>query len=354
MHQARRRRKARWNIFFICRAHVRLRFSVSDIVSNANFRSRLDYHSLFENNSASSFRLQAKMDFTTLEIFLLVADRSSVTGAASEIGRAPSNVTNRIQSLEAELGVDLFSRDGKKMTLTREGRLFRSYATRLVALAREARQALTPTAMPDVLRLGSMQSTAASRLPPVLQAIKQAHPTLALRLTMGSSEELARAVRAEEIDCALIARLPNDHAAQRSDLLDELDSDPIYREDVLIVLPGWHPPITTASDVQVAWLMALEPGCTYRRLAEQWARQAGTITTKEVSSYHVILASVAAGDAIGVVPRTVFELMDWPGEARTHSLGQVQTLLVYRKEENTPAIDILRHALLDEPDVHTL
>ncbi|MBZ7925642.1 LysR family transcriptional regulator [Ensifer adhaerens] len=292
------------------------------------------------------------MDFTTLEIFLLVAERTSVTRAAAEIGRAPSNVTNRIRALEEELGACLFNRDAKKMTLTREGRVFRSYASRLVALADEARNALKPTAMPDILRLGSMESTAASRLPPVLQTINRAHPSLALRLTMGSTEELTRAVVAEEIDCALIARLPGDIAIPGSDFLKELDSDPIYREDVLIVLPASHPPIKTALDVRVNWLAALEPGCTYRRVAEQWARSSTTIATKEVSSYHAILASVAAGDAIGVVPRSVFELMDWPGAAQIHSLSEIQTLLVYRKEAPSPAIDILRRALLADAGVH--
>ncbi|WP_457580994.1 LysR substrate-binding domain-containing protein [Ensifer canadensis] len=61
--------------------------------------------------------------------------------------------------------------------------------------------------MPDTLRVGGMESTAAARLPFVLQAFKPAPPNVAARLTMGSSAELARAVIPEEIDCALIARM---------------------------------------------------------------------------------------------------------------------------------------------------
>lgn len=292
------------------------------------------------------------MDFTSLEIFLLVAERTSVTRTATEIGRAPSNVTNRIRALEEELGVGLFNRNGKKMTLTREGRLFRSYASRLVALRDEACNALKPTAKPDILRLGSMESTAASRLPPVLQSINRTHPDLALRLTMGSTEELTRAVLADEIDCALIARLPTDIPTSRPDLLAGLDGEAIYREDVLIVLPVSHPPIKSALDVRVNWLAALEPGCTYRRVAEQWARPSPTIATKEVSSYHVMLASVAAGDAIGVVPRSVFELMDWPGDTQTHSLREIQTLLIYPRGADSPAMETLRRALLADAGVH--
>lgn len=289
------------------------------------------------------------MDFTSLEIFLAVAEHASVTRAATAAGRAPSNVTNRVRALEEELGVELFSRQGKKMTLTRDGRTFRSYASRLLALGKEARDALKPSAMPNILRVGSMESTAATRLPLVLQAFNLAHPDIAVRLTMGSSEELTRAVLAEEIDCALIARMPADIVDARSEMLDDLDAEPIYEEEVLIVLPASHPPITTVADVRVTSLAALEPGCTYRRVAETWTRPAGSITTTEVSSYHAILASVAAGDAIGVMPRSVFDLMDWPGAVRIHPLRAVQTLLVCRKGSRSQAVEILHQAMLANP-----
>ena len=285
------------------------------------------------------------MDFTSLEIFLAVAEHASVTRAAVAAERAPSNVTNRIRALEEELGVELFSREGKKMTLTRDGRLFRSYASRLIALGKEARSALNRTRMPNTLRLGTMESTAAARLPLVLQAFNLAHPDISVRLTMGSSEELTRAVLAEEIDCALIARMPIDIVDAPSDLPGDLDAEPIYREEVLIVLPASHPPIATVADVRVASLAALEPGCTYRRMAEKWTKSAGSITTTEVSSYHAILASVASGDAIGVVPRSVFDLMDW-GAVRIYPLRDVETLLVSRKDRRFPAVEILHQAML--------
>ncbi|MNW02025.1 LysR substrate binding domain protein [compost metagenome] len=96
-------------------------------------------------------------------------------------------------------------------------------------------------------------------------------------------------------------------------------------------------------------MAALEPGCTYRRVAERWARSTGTITTTQVSSYHAILASVAAGDAIGVVPRSVFDLMDWPGKVGVYPLREVQTLLVCRAGARSAGVDILHQALLANP-----
>lgn len=287
------------------------------------------------------------MDFTDLEVFLVVAEQSSVTRAAAIVGRAPSNITNRVRSLEEELGTRLFSRDGKKMTLTREGRLFRSYARRLTALAAEARNAIGPSGSAEVLRVGTMESTAASRLPSVLQAFGETHPAVSLRLTVGATRELILGVIAEEIDCALVARIPDDLSAPGSaGDLDLLDAEPVYTEDLLLVLPPNHPGVETADDIRTDALAALEPGCTYRRIAEHWARRTRPIRTIEVTSYHAILANVAAGHAVGVMPRSVFRTMQWPSDIRTRSLGKVETLLICRKDNRSPAFDLFHQALV--------
>ncbi|MFT4001950.1 MAG: LysR family transcriptional regulator [Rhizobium sp.] len=292
------------------------------------------------------------MDFTALEIFLVVAEQSSVTRAAAIVGRAPSNITNRVRALEDELGVVLFSRDGKKMTLTREGRLFRSYANRLTTLATEARDALRPHGPAKILRLGTMESTAASRLPSVLREFSEAHPAISLRLTVGATRELTRSVVSEEIDCALIARVPNglSDAAEPKEEFDLLDVEPVYQEDLLLVLPPNHPGVETAADIRLDALAALEPGCTYRRIAEHWARQTRPLRTVEVTSYHAILANVVAGHAVGVMPQSVLDMMHWPTGIKTRPLGAVETLLICRKDNRSSVFDLFHQTLLaDRP-----
>ena len=125
------------------------------------------------------------MDLSSIEIFLAVASDRSVTKAAKAVGRVPSNVTTRVQQLEEDLGVALFSRDGKKMTLTREGETFLAYGNRLMALALEARQAVRPVVPSGTLRVGTMESTAASRLPAALTQFNQMWPEVSLRLDDG-------------------------------------------------------------------------------------------------------------------------------------------------------------------------
>lgn len=288
------------------------------------------------------------MDLSSIEIFLAVASDRSVTKAAKAVGRVPSNVTTRIQQLEDDLGVLLFSRDGKKMTLTREGETFLVYANRLAALALEARQAVRPQRPSGSLRLGTMESTAASRLPAALTQFNQMWPDVSLQLTLGASRDLAKDVLDNVLDCALIARPPKsmlDEDAGFDAELKQLETEPVFVEDLLLVLPSGHPSIRSAADLRVGSIAALEPGCTYRRIAENWARKSSTLQTTELGSYHAILASVATGNAAGVMPKSVLNLMHWPATTHTHQLATVDTILIYRKIDRPIAFEAFHEVL---------
>lgn len=281
------------------------------------------------------------MDLSNVEIFLAVTETSSITRAAKVLGRVPSNVSVRVQQLEQQLDVTLFSRDGKKMTLTRQGETFLTYARRLLALAAEARSAVRPLSPSGSLRVGTMESTAASRLPEVLAAFRTRWPDVSLRLTMGPTRELAQAVLAEELDCALIAR-PSEALKREDEVLgidlSDLVSQTVYVEDVMLVIPAGHPAIRTAADLRVDALVALEPGCTYRRIAEHWSKSASDLKVVELNSYHAIAASVAAGNAVGVMPKSVFDLLQRPAGSTTYALASVDTLLVQRQGDQSPAL----------------
>ncbi|SCB37795.1 LysR family transcriptional regulator [Rhizobium lusitanum] len=288
------------------------------------------------------------MDLSSIEIFLAVASERSVTRAAKALGRVPSNVTTRTQQLEDYLGVLLFSRDGKKMTLTKEGETFLIYANRLAALALEARQAVRPLRPSGTLRLGTMESTAASRLPAALSQFNQMWPDISLQLTLGASRDLARDVLLDVLDCALIAWPPKamlDEDAGLDAELEQLEAEPVFVEDLLLVLPSGHPSIRSAADLRVRSIAALEPGCTYRRIAEGWARKSSALQTTELGSYHAILASVATGNAAGVMPKSVLDLMHWPMPSPTHQLATVDTVLIYRKNDRPSAFNAFHEVL---------
>ncbi|MFU4452004.1 LysR family transcriptional regulator NmoR [Pseudomonas aeruginosa] len=279
------------------------------------------------------------MDLSSLEIFRAVAHEASVTRAAQQLQRAQSNVTTRIRQLEKDLGVELFLRDGKRMSLTERGSEFLAYAEQLLALADEARQSMHPAEPGGRLRLGSMESTAASRLPALLASYHKACPRVALEVSTGTSRALFDGVRARRLDCALVAAGPG--------WAGELDGsglrgEPLFREELLMILPAEHPPVHDVAEVRLRTLAGFSRGCTYRQLAED---SLGTpLTVQEVGSYHAILACVAAGACVGVLPRSVLQLLGTP-PLRSLPLAEVDTWLVWREGYATAAFERWRGVL---------
>lgn len=284
------------------------------------------------------------MELADLEIFRAVAREGSVTRAADMLDRVPSNVTTRVRQLEADLGVALFSRAGKRMTLTADGETLLAYAHRLLSLATEARDALSHHEPSGRLRIGTMESTAASRLPPVLAAFHGRWPKVAVELSTGTSRRLADDVSAHALDCAFVASIPGSEGFDFA-ALPGLTARPVFTEDLLLVLPQDHPVLTGPADIRVPTLAALPRGCTYRWLAGRWMAGGAPPAILELASYHAILACVAAGGCMGVVPRSVLETMSGTAELRTFSLGPVETLFIRRADHRSSALDALAASL---------
>ena len=277
------------------------------------------------------------MDLASLAVFRAVAREQSVTRAADQLGRVPSSVTTRIQQLEAELGAMLFERGQRRMVLTAKGRAYLAYAERILALADEARQVLHPEQPCGTLRVGSMESTAASRLPEPLARFNRAHPEVRIDLATGPSAPLLEALRAGRIDAALVA------------LSDEVEREglaarPVFAEELWLLLPPDHPPVVGPQDILPRALAAFASGCTYRALAERWLSGAGPVTLHEVASYHTMYACTAAGACVSIMPRSVAALM--AGAPLPHvALGSFETSLVWREGFETPAFAAFREAL---------
>ena len=284
------------------------------------------------------------MDLVALEIFHAVAQEGSVTRAAERLGRAQSNVTTRVQQLEDSLGCRLFAREGRRMQLTPRGELLLVHAERLLSQAEEARQALCPQEPGGRLRLGSMESTAAARLPAPLAALHGRWPRLQLELRTGASGPLVEDVLAHRLDCALTA-WPPPGLADGEEL--PLVRIPVFEEELLLALPASHPPPGQPAQLQVDTLAAFGRGCTYRRVGEEWMRAAlgRTPQVLELASYTTILACVAAGRCAGVVPRAVCELLRTPPALQWLPLQSCTTVLVHRPGYATPALDALLEAL---------
>ncbi|WP_322029616.1 LysR substrate-binding domain-containing protein [Paraburkholderia sp. J76] len=287
------------------------------------------------------------MDLAELAIFRAVVRENGVTRAAAKLNRVQSNVTTRIKQLEDQLGTPLFTREGRRLVLTPAGETLLPYAERLLALADEARHALKAGRPTGRLRLGTMESAAASRLPGLLAHYHQAWPDVTLELETGTTGALVERLREYEIDAALIATplagLPDPEV---------FDHAPVYREELVMLTPRGHRPIRQPGDIALSTLVAFERGCAYRAYVERWYLEHGIRPSRvlELGSYHAIVACVAAGAGVAVAPRSVLDLQRSADEVTVHSLGKlgrIDTLLVWRRGHFSPALGALKEALLE-------
>jgi DNA-binding transcriptional LysR family regulator len=289
------------------------------------------------------------MDLAALTIFRAVVRENGVTRAAQKLNRVQSNVTTRIRQLEETLGTELFVRDGRRLVLTPAGETLLPYAERLLALAEEARHAVSENRPQGRLRLGTMESTAASRLPRVLAAYHRRWPQVTLELATGVTRALIESVRTFEVDAAMMARPIEPDALAAA----QFESVPVFREELTLLTPRGQDPAALAQAPAGLTLVAFERGCAYRSYAMRWYEQQGIRPARvlELASYHAIIACVAAGAGVAVAPRSVLELARLDDGVDVHplgALGQVDTLLVWRKGHYSAALDALRDLLLDD------
>ena len=282
------------------------------------------------------------VELKDLEIFRSVALEGSVSRAAEKLHRVQSNVSTRVRQLEDRLGVRLFLRQSRGLALTPAGEALLPYAERLLDLSSEAEAALADGRPRGAFRVGTLESTAAARLPGVLSRYHGSYPEVRVELVTDTTQGLLDRLLDYEIEVAFVAG-PVSHV--------ELDTRAVFTEQLVLVTPESFPPFDRAAELTGRTVIAFKVGCAYRRYLEDWMLEAGITPggVLETSSYHVILACVAAGTGFAAVPRTVLDAVAVKGEIRVHSLpgpaARVETRLAWRADYTSAKLDALTEVL---------
>lgn len=253
------------------------------------------------------------LDLESLEIFRSVVQQGGVVRAAQVLHRVPSNVTTRLKQLEDRLGVALFRRQGRSLVLSAEGQGLLAHAERLLRLADEAESELRAGAARGPFRLGSLESTAGSRLPAVLSRYHRLHPAVVIELSTGTTGALLQKVLDFRLEAAFVSEpftAPGLHA------------QPVFEEELVLVTAKDHPPVARASDLGRSTLLAFAQGCSYRKRLEDWFGAANVLPERvlEFASYPAIIACVAAGTGCAIVPRSVLQALRAGSDVRQHPL----------------------------------
>lgn len=270
------------------------------------------------------------MDSVALNTFAAVAKRGSVSAAAEDLHTVQSNVTTRIKQLEADLGVTLFVRHSRGVVVTPAGERLMAYTQRFSALAEEMRSALREDgAVQGNLRLGSMETTAAVRLPGLLKTFRSAHPDVHLEVRTGTTVELLDQILSHRLDGAFVAG-PVDHP--------EIEAVPAFDEELLLVSAKSAPPIKEQLAQRRLTVIVFRQGCSYRQRMETAFSSLGWLPFQrlEFGTIDGMLGCVAADVGVCVLPRSVVEKHASRRDLRWETIGRrgltVQTLFARRAD----------------------
>ncbi|MBI1261825.1 MAG: LysR family transcriptional regulator [Rhizobiales bacterium] len=205
------------------------------------------------------------MTLDQLRIFIMVAEREHMTQAASALGLTQSAVSAAIAALETRHDVKLFDRVGRRIELTSGGQTFLAEARAVVARAQAAELVLSElgAAPGGVLNVYASQTIASYWLPQRLVSFRQSNPRIDVRLHLGNTASVLKAVESGAADLGFV----EDAVGSSILTADEIGTD----EMVLVVAAG-HPlakrrKLSTADMMAADWIVR-EPGSGTRSQAE--------------------------------------------------------------------------------------
>jgi DNA-binding transcriptional LysR family regulator len=271
------------------------------------------------------------MDLQSLKFFQAVAKLGSISKAAKELNYAQSNLTSRIQQLESNLQTKLFYRHNRGTTLTDKGKVLLSYTEEIFQLLDEVKNVMSDDQTPKgPLVIGSMETTAAVRLPVLLSKFHREYPAIDLTLKTGPTEQNVQDVLQYELDGAFVAG-PIEHP--------DLTYKTVIEEELVLVTNEFHQPLTSIKEILNRTILVFHNGCSYRARFEEWLHDEGVIPEKimELGTLDGIIGCVSAGLGISLLPRSVVGKYANEGHLTLHSIpnrfGKVKTLFIYRKDK---------------------
>jgi len=217
----------------------------------------------------------------------------------------PSALTRIIQRLEEELGEALFLRDNRSVTLTAAGKVFRSYADEALQRYEMLRGELSrEDVLGGEITLYCSVTAAYSILPVIFQTFRSVHPEVHINLQTGDAALALTKLQNQEVDLT-VAALP-DSLPERVEFLKILETPLVF------IVPSAFPEIVQYHEEKLDWsetpVIMADFGLSRERM-DRWFREKNIVPNiyAQVAGNEAIIAMVALGCGVGVVPGLVLE-----------------------------------------------
>lgn len=184
-----------------------------------------------------------RIDFLGLEAFLSIAERGSFQRAASHLNLSQTAISHRMRKLEEELGLKLFARTTREVTLTRAGIEFLPKAQQALAELERSFDELKQQGAKrrERLDIACLPIFAVSYLPPILRKFHELHPSVHVRIFETPSAAIAELVQSGEVEFGLSALQTNRW---------DLETETISASPMALACPSRH---ALAKKRSVAW-----------------------------------------------------------------------------------------------------
>ena len=150
-----------------------------------------------------------------LRVFVAAARHQNFGKAAQELHLSPPAVSMQIRELEQHVGLPLFERNGKSVSLTITAEYLLVYARRVLSTLKDAEDALARFRGLQSGRLTiGMVSSAKYFMPRLLAMFRQEHPHIEIRLVVGNREQLSEQLQGNDLDLAIMGRPPRELATR--------------------------------------------------------------------------------------------------------------------------------------------
>jgi DNA-binding transcriptional LysR family regulator len=183
--------------------------------------------------------------FRQLRVFAEVAQQGSMTRAADVLHLTPPAVSMQIREIESQVGLPLFDREGRQISLSTAGQYFQVHAKRILGAMKDAENAMARFKKLEhgQLTIG-MVSTAKYFVPRLLARFHQDHPGVDVRLRVaGNREQLVALMDAGDVDLSVMGRAPREIATR---------AEAFAAHPMVFVAPPEHPFITLGNPAVAA------------------------------------------------------------------------------------------------------
>ena len=234
------------------------------------------------------------MDVRVLRYFVEVASQGSVSRAARALNIAQPGLSTQMRNLESELGVELFVRHPKGVTLTESGRVLNEHAQSILRDLERTKGLISDLAASPrgVVRLGLPTTVTIGLAGPLYERVTAAYPDVSLEIVEAMSGSLSDLLRLGELDLALLFDSVPRHAVL---------IEPLVTEDLFLLVAPFHR-LAGANRVTFREMAELElvlPSTrhTIRRMLERVAEEYGCRlnVVATVDSLTAILAMAERG-----------------------------------------------------------